>query len=60
MIACTPACVQAEDVRRAKFVNDLREMHMFAGSQWRELQAGLTRERALLAPADLRMATQGN
>ena len=48
MIAWHTSLVEAENVRRAKFVNDLREMQTFASIQWRELQAGLTRERALL------------
>ncbi|KAJ1025084.1 hypothetical protein NDA18_004368 [Ustilago nuda] len=48
MIAWHKSLVEAENVRRAKFVNDLREMQTFADMQWRELQAGLTRERALL------------
>lgn len=49
MIAWHTSLVEAENVRRAKFVNDLHEMQTFASMQWRELQAGLTRERALLA-----------
>lgn len=48
MIVWHTSLVEAEDVRRAKFVNDLREMRTFADVQWRELLAGLTRERALL------------
>ncbi|CBQ68488.1 related to WD repeat and FYVE domain-containing protein 3 [Sporisorium reilianum SRZ2] len=49
LIAWHSSLVEAEKVRRAKFVNDLHEMQTFASMQWRELQAGLTRERALLA-----------
>lgn len=48
LIAWHASLVEAEDVRRAKFVNDLHEMQTFAAMQWRELQASLTRERALL------------
>nr|CDI54599.1 related to WD repeat and FYVE domain-containing protein 3 [Melanopsichium pennsylvanicum 4] len=48
MIVWHTSLVEAEEVRKAKFVNDLREMQAFAGTQWCELQAGLTRERALL------------
>lgn len=48
MVAWHTSLVEAENVRKAKFVNDLREMQTFAGAQWRELQASLTRERALL------------
>lgn len=48
MVAWHSSLVEAENVRKAKFVNDLREMQTFAGMQWRELQFSLTRERALL------------
>ncbi|GAC92926.1 hypothetical protein PHSY_000485 [Pseudozyma hubeiensis SY62] len=51
MIAWHASLVDAELVRKAKFVNDLREMQTFAEMQWRRLQAGLTRERALLQDA---------
>ncbi|TKY89529.1 hypothetical protein EX895_001314 [Sporisorium graminicola] len=49
LMAWQTSLVEAENVRRSKFINDLHEMQTFARMQWRELQAGLTRERALLA-----------
>ncbi|PWY97683.1 beach-domain-containing protein [Testicularia cyperi] len=52
MVAWHTSLVESEQVRYAKFANDLHEMHKFASLEWRRLLEALERERALLEPEE--------